>query len=103
VKDALDRKLHRLVCAGELDLETAQQAIASNWIEAYKKYVSEHPPAPPARETKAATSDREFGDSSLPVSYATIGLTTASRSGIRVPFITTSDVKSQSPLAIKRK
>jgi hypothetical protein len=36
-KDALERKLHRLVCAGELDLKTAQHAIASNWIEAYKK------------------------------------------------------------------
>jgi hypothetical protein len=54
VKDALERKLHRLVCAGELDLKTAQQAIASNWIEAYKKYVSEHPPAPVARETNRA-------------------------------------------------
>jgi hypothetical protein len=37
VKDALERKLHRLVCAGEVDLETAQHAIASNWIEASKK------------------------------------------------------------------
>ena len=27
-----------------LDLKTAQQAIASNWIEAYKKYVSPNPP-----------------------------------------------------------
>jgi len=52
VKDALERKLHRLVCAGELDLKTAQHAIASNWIEAYKKYVSESPPAPAVRETK---------------------------------------------------
>jgi hypothetical protein len=39
VKDALERKLHNLVCAGELDLKTAQREIASNWIEAYKKYV----------------------------------------------------------------
>lgn len=51
-KDALERKLHRLACAGELDLKTAQREIASNWIEAYKKYVSEHPPAP------ANTGDR---------------------------------------------
>jgi hypothetical protein len=28
----------------QLDLKTAQQAIASNWIEAYKMYVSPNPP-----------------------------------------------------------
>jgi len=27
------------VCSGELDLPTAQQAIASDWITAYKKYL----------------------------------------------------------------
>ena len=36
---ALERKLHKLVCAGQLDLGTAQREIASDWIEAYKKYV----------------------------------------------------------------
>jgi len=40
VKDRLEGKLHELVCSGRLDLKTAQQAIASNWIEAYKTYVS---------------------------------------------------------------
>jgi hypothetical protein len=54
VKDELERKLHNLVCAGQLDLKTAQSEIASNWIEAYQKYVSESPPAPRARETKPA-------------------------------------------------
>ena len=44
VKDRLEGKLHELVCSGQLDLKTAQQAIASNWIEAYKKYVSPDPP-----------------------------------------------------------
>src|SRR3954452_8187416 len=29
VKDRLENKLHQLVCAGQLDLKTAQQAIAS--------------------------------------------------------------------------
>jgi hypothetical protein len=43
VKDALERRLHNLVCAGKLDLKTAQQEIASNWIEAYKKYVGPGP------------------------------------------------------------
>ena len=50
MKDALERKLHNLVCAGKLDLKTAQREIASNWIEAYKKYVGKSPPAPIARE-----------------------------------------------------
>ena len=54
VKDALERKLHKLVCAGRLDLKTAQSEIASNWIEAYQKYVSKSPPAPRVRETKPA-------------------------------------------------
>jgi len=45
VKDRLEDKLHELVCSGQLDLKTAQQAIASKWIEAYKKYVSPNPPS----------------------------------------------------------
>jgi hypothetical protein len=61
VKDALERKLHSLVCAGELDLKTAQHEIPSNWIEAYQKYIGKSPPAPAVRETKTppagATAD----------------------------------------------
>jgi hypothetical protein len=53
VKDALERKLHKLVCAGQLDLKTAQREIASNWIEAYKKYVGNNPPTRIARETRS--------------------------------------------------
>jgi hypothetical protein len=54
VKDALERKLHKLVCSGELDLKTAQREIATNWIEAYQKYVSKSPPTPIVRETRPA-------------------------------------------------
>jgi hypothetical protein len=54
VKDALERKLHTLVCAGKLDLKTAQNEIASNWIEAYQKYVTKSPPAPIVHETETA-------------------------------------------------
>lgn len=43
VKDKLERKLHQLVCAGRLDLPTAQHAIATDWIAAYKKYVGGDP------------------------------------------------------------
>ena len=39
VKDALEERLHQLVCSGALDLPTAQRAIASDWITAYKKYL----------------------------------------------------------------
>jgi hypothetical protein len=51
VKDALERKLHELVCAGQLDLKTAQREIASNWIDAYQKYVGKAPPAQSCSKT----------------------------------------------------
>jgi hypothetical protein len=56
VKDALERKLHTLVCAGRVDLKTAQREIASNWIEAYKKYVGESPPASRSRVRETRTT-----------------------------------------------
>jgi hypothetical protein len=37
VKDRLENKLHKLVCAGELDLETAQQEVSTDWIASYRK------------------------------------------------------------------
>ena len=37
VKDRLENELHRLVCAGQLDLVTAQQEIAGNWVAAYRR------------------------------------------------------------------
>jgi hypothetical protein len=41
-KDVLERRLHTMVCNGEIDLGTAQREIATNWVEAYKKYVTGH-------------------------------------------------------------
>jgi len=38
VKDALEERLHEMVCGGVLDLSTAQRDIATNWIAAYKNY-----------------------------------------------------------------
>lgn len=38
-KDELEFTLYRMVCKNEISLKEAQAAIASNWIEAYKKYV----------------------------------------------------------------
>ena len=37
VKDELERHLRRLVCRGAVDLATAQQELASDWIAAYKR------------------------------------------------------------------
>lgn len=36
-KDALETALHRKICSHEIALHTAQEAIAANWIEEYKK------------------------------------------------------------------
>ena len=38
VKDALEDRLHQLVCAQKIELSTAQREIATDWIGAYKKY-----------------------------------------------------------------
>ena len=37
VKDELERHLRRLVCQGAVDLATAQQELAGDWIAAYKR------------------------------------------------------------------
>jgi hypothetical protein len=39
VKDTIENKLHRLVCAGTISLSTAQHAIARNWYASYLTYV----------------------------------------------------------------
>ncbi len=39
VKDVLETRLKRLVCAGELSLLDAQRLIAHNWVDAYRNYV----------------------------------------------------------------
>jgi hypothetical protein len=38
-KDALENRLHKLVCSGSLPLEQAQHDIASDWVSAYHKYI----------------------------------------------------------------
>jgi hypothetical protein len=37
-KDALETKLHSMVCQGEMPLSEAQHEIATDWIASYKKY-----------------------------------------------------------------
>jgi hypothetical protein len=38
-KDRLENRLRDFVCAGELDVITAQTAIVDDWIEAYRRFV----------------------------------------------------------------
>ncbi len=38
VKDKLENELHDEVCAGKIDLPTAQHEIATDWIASYKKH-----------------------------------------------------------------
>ncbi len=52
IKDALENKLHDLVCGGQLSLAAAQHAISTNWIAAYQQYVSQTP----------TVAGQEFGD-----------------------------------------
>ncbi|MEO5925240.1 MAG: zf-HC2 domain-containing protein [Bryobacteraceae bacterium] len=44
VKDALEDRLHELVCENKLSLATAQHDISENWILAYKKYFQTQKP-----------------------------------------------------------
>jgi hypothetical protein len=38
-KDELEGALHHLVCSGQLPLETAQRAIAADWVTAMRRYM----------------------------------------------------------------
>ena len=39
-KDALERRLRIMVCAGDLTLNGAQHEIATDWRAAYKKWIN---------------------------------------------------------------
>jgi hypothetical protein len=43
IKDVLENTLHRQVCDGSVKLETAQKAIAFDWVAAYEQYVGPLP------------------------------------------------------------
>lgn len=40
-KNQLERRLHKMVCNGLLDLRQAQEEISLEWVKAYKKYIGE--------------------------------------------------------------
>jgi hypothetical protein len=41
MKDTLENTLHKLVCSGQLPLDTARQEIATDWVDAYNRYVGQ--------------------------------------------------------------
>ena len=38
-KDALENRLHSMVCDGQISLRAAQRQEATNWVKAYKRYI----------------------------------------------------------------
>jgi len=40
MKDILENKLHSMVCKGQISLDQAQKEISTDWVGAYKKYVT---------------------------------------------------------------
>ena len=57
VKDQLEDLLPRMVCEGEVPLQTAQRDIAVNWIAAYKRYFHTNVPLP---KRLASTTSAEW-------------------------------------------
>ena len=41
-KDALENRLHKLVCQGKIPLIQAQKEIAEDWIKAHQDYIQQH-------------------------------------------------------------
>ncbi len=61
-KDALENRLHELVCEGRLPLRSAQRQEARNWVAAYRRYVG----APPSAGSSPGPSSGGFYASSYP-------------------------------------
>jgi hypothetical protein len=61
-KDQLENHLHELVCQGQIQLATAQNEIASNWIAAYKRYFNtDKPLLSPSQGSSIVRPRRELG------------------------------------------
>ncbi len=58
VKDQLEDHLHGLVCDGKVQLTTAQNEIASDWIAAYKKYFDTDQPLQGKKAMTASLAQR---------------------------------------------
>jgi hypothetical protein len=53
IKDQLEKRLRSLVCSGQINLATAQQEMASDWITAYKRYFHVNSPVNTSRTLAA--------------------------------------------------
>jgi hypothetical protein len=60
VKDQLEDHLHELVCQGKVQLMTAQNEIATDWISAYKRYFNTDKPQPEPATLAALDRKRKF-------------------------------------------
>jgi hypothetical protein len=54
-KDAVENRLHALVCTGQLSLVRAQQIEATNWVAAYRRYLGTPPVATASTPTARPT------------------------------------------------
>lgn len=61
IKDQLEDRLHEMVCSGQIDLQTAQRDIATNWIAAYKRYFHTDRPLPRFPDSEPARSTSRNG------------------------------------------
>jgi hypothetical protein len=94
VKDSLENKLHSLVCAGTIQLGTAQHAIAANWWTAYLLYVgtptattySAPTPAaqPPATTTTTSLSCSASMTNAHPAQYSSTDVIVHTTAGATV-------------------
>ncbi len=55
-KDALETRLHGMVCSGQVDLATAQHDLATDWVGAYKKYFHTQRPVKTVAEVDGAVN-----------------------------------------------
>jgi hypothetical protein len=60
VKDQLEDHLHTLVCEGKVQLTTAQNDIATDWIAAYKRYFDTDKPEPSSAVAASLERRREL-------------------------------------------
>ena len=59
VKDELEDRLHEMVCDRKIDLQTAQNDIATDWIAAYKRYFHTDNPLPNSEHVTLSGMDRD--------------------------------------------
>jgi hypothetical protein len=71
MKDQLEDRLHHMVCERKISLNEAQREIASNWIEAYKKYF--HTEEPRARVSPSSEAEAVSAIARTPLFLPTRG------------------------------